>query len=51
MNSYYVPQHIIQKKLLALANEMNLGVMSLRKIGALVGAKSAQVVKHHLQQL
>ena len=37
--------------LLALAGEKNLGQMTLREIGALIGEKSPQKVKHHLQQL
>lgn len=34
-----------------LAKEKNLGQYSLRGIGKMVGERSAQVVKHHLQQL
>jgi len=43
--------HEIQKKLLNLAQEKNLGQMKLREIGALIGVASPQQVKHHLSQL
>jgi len=43
--------HEIQKKLLNLAQETNLGQITLREIGALVGISSPQQVKHHLDQL
>ena len=43
--------HEIQQKLLALAASKNLGNLSLRDIGALIGEQSPQKVKHHLQQL
>lgn len=43
--------HEIQKKLLNLAQESNLGHMKLREIGVLVGVKSPQQVKHHLNEL
>jgi SOS-response transcriptional repressor LexA len=51
MHNFYRPQHPLQIKLLALANEMNLGRMSLREVGSLIGVKSAEVVKHHLRRL
>lgn len=45
--------HIIQKQLLDLvANNENLGKLSLRKIAELIGAKNKpQTAKYHLQQL
>jgi repressor LexA len=43
--------HPIQEKILRLAQERNLSTLSLREIGALVGDRSPQKIKHHLQQL
>lgn len=43
--------HEFQKKLLNLAQEKNLGQMTLREIGGLLGENSPQKVKHHLNQL
>ncbi|MDD2807499.1 MAG: S24 family peptidase [Patescibacteria group bacterium] len=43
--------HEIQKKLLNLAQEMNLGQMTLREVGGLIGETSPQKIKHHLSQL
>lgn len=43
--------HIIQKKLLKLAENHDLGSMSYRKIGGLIDEESAQKIKHHLEQL
>lgn len=43
--------HEIQKKLLVLAESMNLAELTLREIGAKIGETSPQKVKHHLQQL
>lgn len=43
--------HQLQKQLLELIEARDLGKMSYRKIGLLLGKKSAQLVKHHLQQL
>jgi repressor LexA len=43
--------HRIQLQLLRLAGETNLGESTLREIGTLVGEKSPQKVKHHLNQL
>ncbi len=43
--------HPIQEKLLRLAKNRNISALSLREIGELVGDKSAQKIKHHLQQL
>jgi len=43
--------HIIQQKLLALAEKKNLGNFTLREIGGFVGETSPQKIKHHLAQL
>lgn len=43
--------HEIQRKLLKVAQEKNLGALTLREIGKLVGETSPQKIKHHLQQL
>jgi len=43
--------HIIQRKLLQLISEKNIGGLKLREIGALVGEKHPQKIKHHLDQL
>ena len=43
--------HTIQEALLKIAGEKNLGQMTLREIGALVGESSPQKVKHHMTQL
>ena len=43
--------HFIQKKLLKLAEEHNLGRLSYREIGKLIGETHPQTVKHHLGQL
>jgi repressor LexA len=43
--------HNIQQKLLAAAEKKNLGNLTLREIGSLVGETSPQKIKHHLQQL
>ena len=43
--------HALQKKILQLADQKNLGDLTLRGIGDLVGEKSAQKIKHHLSQL
>lgn len=43
--------HTLQEKLLALADRKNLGQMTLREIGGLVGETSPQKIKHHLAQL
>ena len=45
-------RHQIQEKLLKIATTNDLGKLSLRKIGRLVGEKeSPQKIKHHLLQL
>jgi repressor LexA len=43
--------HELQKKLLKLAQEENLGKYTLRALGAKVGESSPQKIKHHLGQL
>lgn len=43
--------HTIQQKLLELAQSKNLGKMTLREMGALIGEHSPQKIKHHLNQL
>lgn len=43
--------HIIQKKLIKLAQTRNLNQMKLRQIGRLIGEDHPQKVKHHLNQL
>lgn len=43
--------HIIQEKLLKELNRKSLSGMTLREIGSLIGEKSAQKIKHHLNQL
>lgn len=44
--------HPLQQKLLSLAEQHNLGALTLREIGELAGgANSPQNIKHHLNQL
>ncbi len=43
--------HIIKEKILKLIKKKNLGQMTLREIGELVGEKYPQKIKHHLDQL
>ena len=43
--------HELQEKLLKVIDEKNIGALTLRDIGALVGEKLPQAVKHHLSQL
>lgn len=43
--------HPIQQKLLELAAHHNLGQMSFRDIGKLIGEQHPQKIKHHLDQL
>lgn len=43
--------HPIQEKLLKLIDGKNIGHLTLRQIGALIGEKLPQKVKHHLSQL
>ena len=43
--------HPLQEKILALVGTKNLGQMTLREIGELVGERYPQKIKHHLIQL
>jgi repressor LexA len=43
--------HPIQEKLLRAISEKNIGQMTLREIGKLVGQELPQKIKHHLSQL
>lgn len=43
--------HEIQKNLLALSRNTNLGDKSLREIGRLIGVSHPQKISHHLDQL
>jgi repressor LexA len=43
--------HEIQEALLRIAGEKNIGQLTLREIGAFIGEKSPQKVKHHMLQL
>lgn len=43
--------HKIQENILELVSRHNLGSMTLREIGDLVGEKYPQKIKHHLDQL
>jgi len=43
--------HAIQEKLLKVIDDKNLGNLTLRQIGELIGEKLPQKVKHHLSQL
>jgi SOS-response transcriptional repressor LexA len=47
----YKFMHELQKKLLKLSETEDLGKMSFRQIGKLIGEESAQKIKHHLLQL
>lgn len=46
-----VAVHSIQRQLLQLAAQLNLGERSLRDIGKIIGEESPQKIKHHLNQL
>jgi len=48
---YLTYMHVIQEKLLRLLQKGSLQGLTLREIGNLVEEKSAQKVKHHLEQL
>lgn len=48
---YTIPMHPVQEKLLKKIDEKNIGALTLRDIGALIGEKLPQKVKHHLSQL
>lgn len=43
--------HPIQEKLLKVIDDKNIGSLTLRQIGGLIGEKLPQKVKHHLSQL
>lgn len=43
--------HKVQEEILRLAQEKNLGQLTLREIGSYIGVQSPQIVKHHLNQL
>ncbi len=43
--------HQIQKDLLALSRNINLGEKSLREIGRLIGVEHPEKIRHHLKQL
>lgn len=43
--------HPIQKKILKLSEQQDIGKLSLRKIGRLIGQEGPQKIKHHLLQL
>lgn len=43
--------HKIQEQILKLTESKNLGQMTLREIGDLIGEKYPQKIKHHLDQL
>jgi len=43
--------HILQRKILEEAREIDLSKCGLRKLGALVGEGHPQKIKHHLEQL
>src|SRR5687768_13988404 len=43
--------HVIQQKLLKLADSINLGPMPYRDTARLIGVSHPQLVKHHLEQL
>lgn len=43
--------HTIQEKLLKIVDEKNIGGLTLRQIGDLIGESLPQKIKHHLSQL
>lgn len=43
--------HKTQEQLLSLIDEKNIGALTLREVGNLIGEKLPQKVKHHLTQL
>jgi repressor LexA len=43
--------HKIQENILELVDKKNLGSMTLREIGELIGEKFPQKIKHHMDQL
>ena len=48
---YSEGMHVIQKKLLALAKQDDIGQYGYRKLGEKIGVEHPQKVKHHLQKL
>ncbi len=43
--------HVVQQKLLKLADSYNLGSMPYRDIAQIIGEQHPQLIKHHLEQL
>lgn len=43
--------HLLQQKILQLAERMDISKIGLRKLGAMIGEAHPQKVKHHLEQL
>lgn len=43
--------HTLQEKLLKVIDDKNIGGLTLRQIGGIVGEKLPQKIKHHLSQL
>src|SRR3989338_5343472 len=43
--------HTIQEKLLKVIDDKNIGGLTLRQVGELIGEKLPQKIKHHLSQL
>ncbi|KKR22003.1 MAG: hypothetical protein UT48_C0001G0016 [Parcubacteria group bacterium GW2011_GWE2_39_37] len=43
--------HLLQQKLLQLAEKMDISKIGLRKLGSMIGEAHPQKVKHHLEQL
>lgn len=43
--------HTLQEKLLKVIDEKNIGGLTLRQVGEIVGEKLPQKIKHHLSQL
>lgn len=50
---YYtnLDMHLLQEKLLKIIEQKNIGTLTLREIGQLIGENLPQKVKHHLSQL
>lgn len=43
--------HVLQEKLLGVIDNQNIGCLTLRQTGELIGEKLPQKIKHHLSQL
>lgn len=43
--------HLVQRRILELAEKRNIGQLTLREIGELVGEPHPQKIKHHISQL